>query len=474
MRLGIGAPSIFMIFVILVMCVLAILSYLRANSYYESSVRQANITSQYYESESRLLTKYYQLDSQNLEYSLENLQIEYQKEDDLYMLEDKINDSQVLQLSFVQENDKDVQTALGILTYNPRYASREIKKLLEEVVTKGASDIFIVAGSPCAIKIDGRISKYSDERLTPHDTERMIRDIYEIANNAGIEEFMRSGDDDFSFSIPNVGRFRVNAYRQRNSCAAVLRVVSFQLPDPEVMHIPKVITDLANQKKGMVLVTGPAGSGKSTTLACIIDQINRNRNTHIITIEDPIEYLHSHDKSIVSQREVYHDTHDYVSALRAALREAPEVILVGEMRDLETIDIAVTAAETGHLVFSSLHTVGAANTIDRMIDVFPPSQQQQIRVQLAMVLNAVISQQLVPGIDGKMIPVFEIMICNQAIRTLIRDGKTHQIDNAISTNRQIGMVTMDDAIVDLYKQNKITKETAVMYASNPNLIERKF
>ena len=182
----------------------------------------------------------------------------------------------------------------------------EIKKLLEEVVTKGASDIFIVAGSPCAIKIDGRISKYSDERLTPHDTERMIRDIYEIANNAGIEEFMRSGDDDFSFSIPNVGRFRVNAYRQRNSCAAVLRVVSFQLPDPEVMHIPKVITDLANQKKGMVLVTGPAGSGKSTTLACIIDQINRNRNTHIITIEDPIEYLHSHDKSIVSQREVYH------------------------------------------------------------------------------------------------------------------------------------------------------------------------
>ena len=350
----------------------------------------------------------------------------------------------------------------------------EIKKLLEEVVTKGASDIFIVAGSPCAIKIDGRISKYSDERLTPHDTERMIRDIYEIANNAGIEEFMRSGDDDFSFSIPNVGRFRVNAYRQRNSCAAVLRVVSFQLPDPEVMNIPKVITDLANQKKGMVLVTGPAGSGKSTTLACIIDQINRNRNTHIITIEDPIEYLHSHDKSIVSQREVYHDTHDYVSALRAALREAPEVILVGEMRDLETIDIAVTAAETGHLVFSSLHTVGAANTIDRMIDVFPPSQQQQIRVQLAMVLNAVISQQLVPGIDGKMIPVFEIMICNQAIRTLIRDGKTHQIDNAISTNRQIGMVTMDDAIVDLYKQNKITKETAVMYASNPNLIERKF
>lgn len=348
-----------------------------------------------------------------------------------------------------------------------------IKDLLEDVANRGASDIFIVAGSSCAIKIDGIIHKYNDERLTPNDTEKMIREIYEIAGNDEIESYLHNGDDDFSFSIPNVGRFRVNAYRQRNSCAAVLRVVSFQLPDPETMNIPEVITNLAKQKKGMVLVTGPAGSGKSTTLACIIDQINRNRNTHIITIEDPIEYLHSHNKSIVSQREVYHDTNDYVSALRAALREAPEVILVGEMRDLETIDIAVTAAETGHLVFSSLHTVGAANTIDRMIDVFPPSQQQQIRVQLAMVLNAVISQQLLPGIDGKMIPVFEIMICNQAIRTLIRDGKTHQIDNAISTNRQSGMITMDEAIIDLYKQNKITKEVAIMYASNPSLIERR-
>ena len=253
----------------------------------------------------------------------------------------------------------------------------------------------------------------------------------------------------------------------------MLRVVSFQLPDPKIMNIPDIIIDLAKQKKGMVLVTGPAGSGKSTTLACIIDQINQTRSSHIITIEDPIEYLHTHNKSIVSQREVYHDTHNYVSALRAALREAPEVILVGEMRDLETIDIAITAAETGHLVFSSLHTIGAANTIDRVIDVFPPTQQQQIRIQLAMVLNAVVSQQLLPGVDGKMIPVFEIMICNQAIRTLIRDGKTHQIDNAITTNRQMGMITMDDAIAALYKQNKITKETAIMYALNSNIIERK-
>ena len=301
----------------------------------------------------------------------------------------------------------------------------------------------------------------------------MIKDIYQLANNRDFSNFLASRDDDFSFSLPNIGRFRVNAYRQRNSCAAVLRIVRFELPDPKKMHIPEIVCDLANQKKGMILVTGPAGSGKSTTLACIIDQINQKRNTHIITIEDPIEYLHSHNKSIVSQREVFHDTKNYVAALKAALREAPEVILVGEMRDLETIDIAITAAETGHLIFSSLHTVGAANTIDRMIDVFPASQQQQIRVQLAMVLNAVICQQLLPGVDGKMIPAFEIMICNQAIRTLIRDGKTHQIDSTISNSRQLGMITMDEAIIELYKQGKISKETALMYATNPKIVERR-
>ena len=349
----------------------------------------------------------------------------------------------------------------------------DIKELLKEIVTRNASDIFIVAGSPCAIKVAGKIIKYNDTRLMPLDTEKMIKDIYQLANNRDFRNFLASGDDDFSFSLPNIGRFRVNAYRQRNSCAAVLRIVRFELPDPKKMHIPEIVCDLANQKKGMILFTGPAGSGKSTTLACIIDQINQKRNTHIITIEDPIEYLHSHNKSIVSQREVFHDTKNYVAALKAALREAPEVILVGEMRDLETIDIAITAAETGHLIFSSLHTVGAANTIDRMIDVFPASQQQQIRVQLAMVLNAVICQQLLPGVDGKMIPAFEIMICNQAIRTLIRDGKTHQIDSTISNSRQFGMITMDEAIIELYKQGKISKETALMYATNPKIVERR-
>lgn len=349
----------------------------------------------------------------------------------------------------------------------------DAKELLMDVVKRNASDVFIVAGSPCAVKIHGKIQKYNQEKLKPEDTEHLIREIYAIANKDNIDQFIRNGDDDFSFSIPGVGRFRVNVYRQRNSFAAVLRVVSFEMPDPIRLHIPEVIINLAQLKKGMVLLTGPAGSGKSTTLACIIDQINKTRDAHIITIEDPIEYLHTHNRSIVSQREVYHDTRDYISALKAALREAPEVILVGEMRDLETIDIAVTAAETGHLLFSSLHTIGAANTIDRMIDVFPSSQQQQIRVQLAMVLSAVISQQLVPSIDGKMIPVFEIMICNQAIRTLIREGKTHQIDNAIATNRNQNMITMDDSLLELYKHNQITKEVALMYATNPTFLINK-
>lgn len=349
----------------------------------------------------------------------------------------------------------------------------DAKELLMDVVKRNASDVFIVAGSPCAVKIHGKIQKYNQEKLKPEDTEHLIREIYAIANKDDIDQFIRNGDDDFSFSIPGVGRFRVNVYRQRNSFAAVLRVVSFEMPDPIRLHIPEVIINLAQLKKGMVLLTGPAGSGKSTTLACIIDQINKTRDAHIITIEDPIEYLHTHNRSIVSQREVYHDTRDYISALKAALREAPEVILVGEMRDLETIDIAVTAAETGHLLFSSLHTIGAANTIDRMIDVFPSSQQQQIRVQLAMVLSAVISQQLVPSIDGKMIPVFEIMICNQAIRTLIREGKTHQIDNAIATNRNQNMITMDDSLLELYKHNQITKEVALMYATNPTFLINK-
>lgn len=348
----------------------------------------------------------------------------------------------------------------------------DVKELLKDAVEKDASDIFIVAGSPYAYKMNGEITVIGTERLMPNDCEEIIKKIYDYAPYNSMDTFLETGDDDFSFSIPNVGRFRVNVYRQRNSQAAVLRVVQFDLPKPEDYNIPEFIINLHKVKKGMILISGSAGSGKSTTLACIIDKINETRNAHIITIEDPIEFLHSHKKSIVSQREILHDTQGYLQALRAALRETPEVILLGEMRDSETITTALTAAETGHLLFSTLHTVGAANTIDRIIDAFS-TNQQQIRTQLSMVLNAVISEQLLPAIDGGVVPAFEIMIVNPAIRSQIRDGKTYQIDNTIASNRDSGMITMDDSIYKLYEQGKISADTAVLYSVNPEQMKKR-
>lgn len=347
-----------------------------------------------------------------------------------------------------------------------------VEELLKDAVEKDASDIFIVAGSPYAYKLNGEIKVVGTDRLMPNDCEEIIKKIYDYAPYNSMETFLETGDDDFSFSIPNVGRFRVNVYRQRNSQAAVLRVVQFDLPKPEDYNIPEFIINLHKVKKGMILISGSAGSGKSTTLACIIDKINETRNAHIITIEDPIEFLHSHKKSIVSQREILHDTQGYLQALRAALRETPEVILLGEMRDSETITTALTAAETGHLLFSTLHTVGAANTIDRIIDAFS-TNQQQIRTQLSMVLNAVISEQLLPAIDGGVVPAFEIMIVNPAIRSQIRDGKTYQIDNTIASNRDLGMITMDDSIYKLYEQGKISADTAVLYSVNPEQMKKR-
>lgn len=348
----------------------------------------------------------------------------------------------------------------------------DVEKMLKDAVDKDASDIFIVAGSPYAFKINGEIMMMDEQKLMPKDCEEVISKIYEYAPYSSYDVFLSTGDDDFSFSIPHVGRFRVNVYRQRNSQAAVLRVVQFDLPNPQALSIPDYIMDLHKEKKGMILVSGSAGSGKSTTLACIIDKINETRNSHIITIEDPIEYLHSHKKSIVSQREILHDTKDYLQALRAALRETPEVILLGEMRDSETITTALTAAETGHLIFSTLHTVGAANTIDRIIDSFS-TNQQQIRTQLSMVLNAVVSEQLLPTIDGGVVPAFEFMIVNPAIRSQIRDGKTYQIDNTIASNRNIGMITMDDSIYKLFEQGKISTDTAILYSSNPEQMKKR-
>ena len=349
----------------------------------------------------------------------------------------------------------------------------QLTEMLKAAVEKGASDIFIVSGLPLAYKINNSIQNQSEEKLYPDATRRMILEIYELASQRDPKRLLEKGDDDFSFSLVGVSRFRVSTYKQRGSLAAVIRVVKFDLPDPAQLGVPQTVLDLGRLKKGIVLVTGPAGSGKSTTLACMIDLINRSRNCHVITLEDPIEYLHSHKKSVVSQREISNDTESYVTALRAALRQAPNVILLGEMRDYETISTALTAAETGHLVFSTLHTVGAANTIDRVIDAFPPNQQPQIRVQLSMVLQAVVSQQLIPAKDGSVAPAFEIMKVNGAIRNMIRESKVHQIDTVIYSSAGEGMISMDASILELYRQGKISAEEAMTCAAAPAALAKK-
>ena len=348
----------------------------------------------------------------------------------------------------------------------------EIHELLQSAIERGGSDVFIIPGSCVRLKVAGEVQPLLDAVLKPDDTKRLIQQVYDL-DRRPMDRLTQSGDDDFSFSVSGVGRFRCNAYQQRNSFAMVLRVVSLSLPDPVQMHIPDEILRLADIKKGLVLVTGPAASGKSTTLACIIDRINTNRHGHIITIEDPIEFIHAHKASVLSQREIEHDTQSYKTALRAALRQAPDVILLGEMRDFETIQTALTAAETGQLILSTLHTVGAAKTIDRIIDVFPANQQQQIRVQLSMVLRAVVSQQLLPTTDGGLEPAFEVMLVNSAIQNMIRDGKAHQMDNVIFSGQSERMRAMDADILRLYTQKRITKETALLFAANPEQLRKK-
>jgi len=342
---------------------------------------------------------------------------------------------------------------------------------LKTAVAHEASDVFFVAGKPACEKREGHIYPMNDGRLMPADTEQIITEMYAAAQRS-MDSFLARGDDDFSFAVPGLARFRVNTYRQRGSMAAVIRLVSFDIPDWHEWRIPEAVMDLAEQTSGMVLVTGTAGSGKTTTQACIIDRINRTRDCHIVTLEDPIEYLHRHQRSIVSQREVTIDTKDYLSALRACVRQAPDVILLGEMRDAETMHTAMSAAETGHMVIATLHTKGAVNAIDRIIDMFPSTQQTQIRVQLATVLKTVVSQQLLPDTAGGMIPACEIMHMNSAIRSMIRDNKNHQIDNAIASGAKEGMISMDQAILALYQDGKITKETALMYADRPDQMKR--
>ena len=348
----------------------------------------------------------------------------------------------------------------------------DVRKILEEATKREASDIFIIAGRPLTYKSKGAMNTLDDQRMEPKDTLQFVSAIYTLAER-NIDDFDRTGDDDFSFAIPGVSRFRVSTFKQRGSYSAVIRVISFTLPHPSELGIPDAVMELADSRSGMILVTGPAGSGKSTTLACLIDKINHEREAHIITLEDPLEFLHRHEKSIVSQREINTDTENYLTALRAALRQSPDVILLGEMRDYETINTAVTAAETGHLIFSPLHTIGAANTIDRIIDVFPASQQHQISIQLASVLQAVVSQKLVPSVSGEMVPAFEIMVLTPAIRNLIREGKVHQIDGIIYTSAAENMIAMDSSILDLYKKGIIDRHTAISEAVNPEIMEKR-
>ena len=333
-----------------------------------------------------------------------------------------------------------------------------------------ASDIHLTVGLPPMFRVNGVLRQAGEEPLRREDTYNMAM---ELMDDRRRTQFLDNGEADFSYEIENVCRFRVNVFKQSNCVAAALRLISNNIPSFEDLRLPDVISDLAMLPRGLVLVTGPTGSGKSTTLAAVINKINKHRKDHVITLEDPIEYKHNHINSIINQREVGSDTKSFANGLRAALREDPDVILVGEMRDTETIATAITAAETGHLIFSTLHTIGAANTIDRIIDAFPAAQQHQVAVQLSMVLHAVVSQRLLPTTDGKMVPAFEIMVLTPAIRNIIREGKTHQIDGMIYTSTNENMLAMDTSIFRFYQKGIIDKKTALENASNPEMMSKK-
>lgn len=358
-----------------------------------------------------------------------------------------------------------------------------MESLLKLAVETGASDLHLTVGSLPVLRLDGRLTPLDDpalgaagvmpdltHSLTPEDTEDLARQVMDERQR---REFSARGEIDFSFSLPGKGRFRVNAYRQRGSVAMAIRPVKMEIPSVAELGLPSVVTQLALLQRGLVLVTGPTGSGKSTTLAAMIDLLNSERRLHIITIEDPIEYIHRHRRCLINQREIGLDSESFASALRAAMREDPDVILVGEMRDLETISTAITAAETGHLVLATLHTLNAVQTIDRIVDVFPPHQQQQIRYQLALVLQGVISQQLIPRQDSRgRVPAVEVMIVTPAIRNLIRENKTHQIASHIQTGARSGMQTMESSLAHLYRQGLISLQEALDRAPDPETLRR--
>lgn len=345
-----------------------------------------------------------------------------------------------------------------------------LDEILRMSVEEKASDIHFTAGCPPYYRIDGVLTPLKGDKLQPTDLEALLLPILDSRHRNELET---NGQTDLAYAIPGVGRFRVNVYKQRGTLASAMRCLPFSIPDADSLGIPAEVQALTAKKRGLVLVTGPTGSGKSTTLASLVDIMNRKYPYHIITLEDPIEYLHRHQYSMVNQREIGSDSNDYAQALRAALREDPDVILVGEMRDLETISTALTAAETGHLVLSTLHTIGADKTIDRIIDVFPPNQQQ-VRIQLASVLECIISQQLIRREDGRgRVAALEVLFANTAIRNMIRENKTYQIISTMQTGKRQGMQTMDDAIYELFLRGDISADSAVSYAQKPGEMSGK-
>lgn len=345
-----------------------------------------------------------------------------------------------------------------------------IEILLEEVIRKRASDLHIQVGLPPMLRIDGSLVPIAGyDPLTEEQVEQLI---FAILDDDQKQILLKDKEFDFSFAFGDLGRFRVNAFHERGNLAGALRLIPNEIKTVQELGMPGVVTNFSTYPRGLVLVTGPTGSGKSTTLAALIDQINTNKSHHIITIEDPIEFTHKSKKSVVVQREVHYDTYSFSAALRSSLRQDPDVVLIGEMRDLETISAAITIAETGHLVFATLHTNSAAQSIDRMIDVFPPHQQPQIRAQLANILMAICSQRLVPAIGGGRVVASEILIANPAVRNIIREGKTHQLDAVIQTGADTGMQSMDKTLVSLVQAGTVTFDEARNYAVDVTEFDR--
>ncbi len=346
----------------------------------------------------------------------------------------------------------------------------ELVDLLKACLSEGASDLHICVGAPPVLRIDGELRRTDNPVLTPDESKRLI---YSVLTDSQKGRFERDKELDFSLSVTGLARFRVNVHYQKGTVAAAFRTIPHNIKNLDDLKLPPVVRELALKPRGLVLVTGPTGSGKSTTLASMIDLINTEKACHIITVEDPIEYLHQHKKGILEQREVEADTTSFASALKYALRQDPDVILIGEMRDLETIAAAISAAETGHFVMATLHTTDAAQTVDRIIDVFPPHQQQQIRMQLSVTLEGVLAQQLLPMATGKgRVCAVEILLGTAAIQSLIREGKTHQLYATMETSAKVGMQTLDRALISLYKRRLITRQMALSRARKPAELER--